>query len=166
MNDFDKVMRRIQRVLKTRSSYEVAKALEVNNRTINRYQNGTTPLENMTIGTALKIYEYYEEMIKMEMETLDQAIKDFNEWSGAALIYYNKKEGYFNTEVFANDLHRSQTVLSEDCFGIFSKTERETTLRVGEKRRQFIIEFVELVLDGWEPFQADYQLVRKYGPSI
>lgn len=161
MNDFERMVKGIKRVLDTRSSYEVSKALGVPNRTINRYQNGTTPIENMTLATAQKIYEYYEEMIRMEKESLDQAIKDFNEWSGAALIYYNKEKGYFNTEVFFNDVEKSQTVLRDDCFGIISKNERENLL-IDENGRQYIVEFVELVLDGWGPHQAEYQLAEKY----
>lgn len=164
MNDFEKVIKAIKRVLDTRTSYEVSKALGVPNRTINRYQNGTTPIENMTLGTAEKIYKYYEEMIRMEKESLEQAIKDFNEWSGAALLYYNKEKGYFNTVVFFNDVEKSQTVLKDDCFGIISKSEREN-LHIGEEGRQYIIEFVELLLDGWGTHQAEYQLASKY-PSI
>lgn len=65
------------------------------------------------------------------------------------------------SEVFANDVQKAQTILKEGCFGVYSKTEVENT-RIGEKRKKYIVEFVELVLDGWGPFQAEYQLASKY----
>lgn len=58
-NDYERMIEGIQWVLDNCSSYQVAKALGVPNRTVNRYQNGTTPLSNMTLGTAKKLYEYY-----------------------------------------------------------------------------------------------------------
>jgi len=162
MNDFEKVVKAIKRVLDTRTSYEVAKALGVPNRTINRYQNGTTPLENMTIATARKIYEYYEKEVKrVEIETLDKAIEAFNDWKGPALLYYNRKKGYFDVEVFDNDVQKVQTILSNDCFGVWSKGERDR-VRLGDLHRKYIIDFVEMVLDGWGPHQAEYHLITKY----
>lgn len=95
------------------------------------------------------------------IETLDQAIKDFNNWGHAAMLYYNKEEGYFNTEVFANDVQASQTILSDGCFSILSKEDRQS-VSLGQKSREYIIEFVELVLDGWGPHQAEYHLAHKY----
>lgn len=66
MNPYNKVTEGIQWVLDNRTSYEVAKDLGIQNRTINRYQNGTSPIDNMTLGTAEKIYNYYlKEMARM-----------------------------------------------------------------------------------------------------
>lgn len=59
MNAYEELLEGIHWVLNNRTSYEVAKALGVPNRTINRYQNETTPIKNMTLGTAEKIYRYY-----------------------------------------------------------------------------------------------------------
>jgi len=57
----------IQWVLDNYSSYQVAKDLSINARTVNRYQNGETPLENMTLSTAEKLYNYYLiELSKMD----------------------------------------------------------------------------------------------------
>lgn len=164
MNDFEKVIKAIKRILDTRTSYEVSKALGVPNRTINRYQNGTTPIENMTLGTAEKIYNYYEGVIKVENETLEQAIRDFNNWSGPAILYYSRRRGYYDVEVFANDVQATQAVLSDDCFIVWSKTELEQD-HIDNLHRECILDLVELVLDGWEPHQAEYQLASKY-PSI
>lgn len=61
----------IQWVIDNCTSYQVAKDLKINPRTINRYQNGETPLENMTLGTAEKVYNYYlKELDAMEREEL------------------------------------------------------------------------------------------------
>ncbi|MFS0643719.1 hypothetical protein [Siminovitchia sp. 179-K 8D1 HS] len=97
----------------------------------------------------------------MNMETLDQAIKDFNEWDRAAWLYYNEKEDYFNTEAFPNDISMTETFLNDDCFVILSKSERENK-QIGKVRKQYIIDFVNMVNDGWEPFQAEYKLLDKY----
>lgn len=60
MNAYKELEFGIKWVLYTCTSYEVAKELGIQNRTINRYQNNTSPLENMTLGTAKKIYDYYK----------------------------------------------------------------------------------------------------------
>ena len=64
---FETVRNGIQWVLDNRSSYQVAKDLSITNRTVNRYQNGETPIENMSLATAERLYNYYlKEMGKME----------------------------------------------------------------------------------------------------
>lgn len=98
---------------------------------------------------------------KINVETLDKAIADFNNWNRSAVLYYNQKENYFSTEVFLNDVQQAESVFSKDCFGILSKNDHER-FRIGEIRRKYIIEYVDLVLDGWDPFQAEYQLLKKY----
>lgn len=100
----------------------------------------------------------------MNMNSLDQAIEDFNNWNGAAWLYYNRKEDYFNTEVFYNDVGMSQTVLSDDCFVILSKSERDNR-QIGDKRRAYIEDFMRLISEGLEPYQASYNLLEKY-PAI
>src|SRR5690625_3725871 len=65
MNAYNELEKGIKYVLDNCTSYQVAKDLNIPNRTINRYQNGTTDIENMQLKTAKKIYEYYKEEIKM-----------------------------------------------------------------------------------------------------
>ena len=43
-NSLEEAKQAIQWVLDNKTSYEVAKELGINNRTINRYQNGTSKL--------------------------------------------------------------------------------------------------------------------------
>lgn len=91
----------------------------------------------------------------------EKAIEDFNKWNGPAWLYINVKEGYIDTEVFHNDVGKSQTVLKDGCYCIFSKSEREN-YQIGEKRRKYIEEFSSLVQKGWEPYQIEYHLAGKY----
>lgn len=69
---YKEMLEGIEWVLATRSSYRVARSLNINNRTINRYQNGETPIENMTLGTAKKIYNYYLK----EMDGMNQMVRE------------------------------------------------------------------------------------------
>lgn len=94
-------------------------------------------------------------------KSLDQAIDEFNKWDGAAILYYNKEFDYFNTIVFINDVAKSETVLDDDCFSVISKNESDT-FKIGEKRRAYILDYVELILKGWYPYQAEYHLLEKY----
>lgn len=64
MNAYNEMVKGIEWVLNNCTSYQVAKDLDINNRTINRYQNGTSPIENMALGTAKKIYNYYKRIKK------------------------------------------------------------------------------------------------------
>lgn len=163
----ENIRKGVQWVLDHRTSYQVAKDLGITNRTINRYQNGESPIDNMTFGTAEKIYNYYlREMDKM-WESLDQAIEDFNSWDHAALLYFNKEEGYFNTEVLANDLHATETFLTDGNYGIYSKSDRASNrANIGEARKEYIIDFAKLIMDGYDAMQAQYELADKYPYSI
>lgn len=101
------------------------------------------------------------------MESLGQAIKDFNEWNGAALLYFNKAEGYFNTEVFGNDVQATQTFLTEGNYGVYSKSERDgSEMNIGKVRKEYILDFVKLIMEGYEPMQAEYELADKYPFNI
>lgn len=83
MNAFDEVEKGIQYVLDNRTSYRVAKDLDIQNRTINRYQNGETPLENMSLKTAKLIYNYYKELNKMKK------VKVFKVDNGEVFLEHN-----------------------------------------------------------------------------
>jgi hypothetical protein len=70
-NAFEQMREGVQWVLDNCTSYQVAKDLRINNRTINRYQNGTTETSKMALETAEKLYSYYlEELNKMDREEL------------------------------------------------------------------------------------------------
>lgn len=59
MDAFKETLKGVQWVLDNCTSYRVAKDLGINNRTVNRYQNGETPIDNMTLATAKRLYKYY-----------------------------------------------------------------------------------------------------------
>ena len=65
MDAYEQLLDGVQWVLDHCTSYQVAKDLGINNRTINRYQNGTSPVEKMSLNTAKKIYSYYMEVVKV-----------------------------------------------------------------------------------------------------
>lgn len=96
----------------------------------------------------------------MNIQSLDQAIQDFNKWNRSAFIYYNQEENYFNTEVFADDVQMAGVVLSNGNFIVFRKNERENK-QIGKIRKQYIVDYVKLVLEGYEPFQAEYKLSER-----
>ncbi len=164
---YKEMVKCIRWVLDNRTSYRVSKDLGINARTVNRYQNKETPLENMSLATAEKIYNYYLKEMEEMWESLDQAIEDFNSWNHAALLYFNKEEGYFNTEVFANDLHATETFLTDGNYGIYSKSDRASKrANIGKVRKEYIIDFAKLIMDGYDAMQAQYELADKYPPHI
>src|SRR5690625_1832267 len=65
MNAYEEMLKSIKHVLDNCTAYRVSKDLNINARTINRYQNGTSRIENMSLETAGKIYNFYKEMDKM-----------------------------------------------------------------------------------------------------
>lgn len=72
MNAYEEMMKGIKWVLDNCTSYQVSKDLNITNRSINRYQNGTSPIENMTLKTAGLLYNYYlKEMKKMKKALIE-----------------------------------------------------------------------------------------------
>src|SRR5690625_2108330 len=71
MNAYEKMLKGIKHVLDNCTAYRVSKDLNINARTINRYQNGTSPIENMTLETAGKIYNYYKELEIMNINGVE-----------------------------------------------------------------------------------------------
>jgi hypothetical protein len=98
----------------------------------------------------------------MNIESLDQAIKDFNGWEKGARIYFDTSDGTFNTEVFFNDVHMSHAFPADNFYGVFSKEEVKGHIKIGEKRKGYIVKYTNLILDGWSPIQAEYQLMDEF----
>lgn len=79
MNAYNELLKGIKYVLDNCTAYRVSKDLNINARTINRYQNGTSPIGNMSLETAGKIYDYYiknKERLKM-MEIVNEIRKKY-----------------------------------------------------------------------------------------
>lgn len=98
----------IEWVLKNKTSYEVAKALDINNRTVNRYQNGTSPIDRMEFKTAEKLYNYYlEEMEKMEKTTWE--FEGYKVHDEQEVLRFDNNEGDTIGYVALHD-HRDQLI--------------------------------------------------------
>ncbi|MFW3626010.1 XRE family transcriptional regulator [Aerococcus viridans] len=48
----------IKELLDTKTGYKIAKDTDIPQQTISRFQTGTTPIENMKLGVAMKLTEY------------------------------------------------------------------------------------------------------------
>lgn len=48
----------IKELLETETGYRIAKDTGIPQQTISRFQTGTTPMENMKLGIAIKLTEY------------------------------------------------------------------------------------------------------------
>lgn len=102
--------------------------------------------------------------VKIDMNTLDKAIKHFNEWEGVALIYLNTNEGYFETEVYHNDVQATETVLAEGICGVYRKNDRGS-IYIGGRRKQYILEKSGMLMEGLDAATIDYRLMDKYPPD-
>lgn len=83
----------IEWVLGSKTSYEVAKALNIENRTVNRYQNGNSDISKMTLETAEKLYHYFlDELGKMDREELfSRALAVLNKISVRKRIFVERR---------------------------------------------------------------------------
>lgn len=97
----------------------------------------------------------------MNIKSLDKAIKEFNENKRPARIYFDKKDNSFHTSVYFNDIEMSNTFSVENFVSIFSKIEEQAHLKLDEHGKSYIIEYANLVLDGMETYQIDYELAEK-----
>lgn len=93
-----------------------------------------------------------------DVASLHQAIQDFNNWNGAADLYFRSDERNFDVEVYHNDVGASQTTFNENCVVVYSKRERDGKLQIGDRRTEYIEKFIAMLDDGWKPHQIEYQL--------
>lgn len=108
MNNFEEMLNGIRWVLDNCTSYQAAKDLGINNRTVNRYQNGETPLENMTLGTAEKLYNYY--LKEMEVMGNNNVLKE--ELTRIVDGFCKEQKGYYcyQLDVERVDIHNLMTM--------------------------------------------------------
>lgn len=67
----------IEELLRSETAYRIAKDLGINARTVNRYQNGESPIDNMTFQTAEKLYQYFMETRGGRTMAKFESLKDF-----------------------------------------------------------------------------------------
>lgn len=97
----------------------------------------------------------------MNIKSLECAIREFNEWNGAARLYLNCNDGCFETGVYKNGVDMVQTISTDNYVCVYSKNEFEGNINIGAKRREYVIRFARMILDGVDPGQAEYQLAEK-----
>lgn len=61
--------------------------------------------------------------MKLDMKSLDVAIREFNEWSRAARIYLDTSDGIFETSVYANDMQMEAQSSTKNYVCVFYKSE-------------------------------------------
>lgn len=121
-------------------------------------EDGTYSIEDGDFNYYITIKNEEEEMMK----SLDKAIKDFNDWTRTALLVFDKEKKTFDTLVFGNDVQRTENVLNEGVYGVFSKSEIYGDKQITDERKEYIIDYVSLLLEGYDAGQAEYKLFDKY----
>ncbi len=146
------------------TAHQVAVDTGLPRNTVYRIFSGETKLDNVKFSTTEILNKYYieEVWIKMNIESLEQAIKEFNDWDKAARIYLDTTDGYFNTDVYHNDVQMVQSITDERYVAVYEKDEIRGQLRIAEKRKAYIVKYARLVLDGWEPMQVEDYLVNEF----
>lgn len=146
------------------TAHQVAADTGLPRNTVYRIFSGETKLDNVKFSTTEILNKYYieEVWIKMNIESLDQAIADFNEWGKGARIYLDTTDGYFSADVYHNDAQMSQSITDESFVAVYEKDEIRGQLRIAEKLKAYIVKYARLVLDGWEPLQAEDHLVNEF----
>lgn len=96
-----------------------------------------------------------------EFTGLNEAIKDFNFWHGSALLYVDIEKRHFSTIVFHDEEEVSKARLIKNLYGVITKDEK-TEKYIGSRRKQYISEFVSLMVEGFNTEEAKYELAAKY----
>lgn len=99
---------------------------------------------------------------KLGLKSLEKAIKEFNEWEGSAAIFLDTDDGEFETSVYFNDLSSSQSIPGNNFVSVYEKDEISGSKRIAARRREFIIKFSRLILEGYDPMQAQYKLADEF----
>lgn len=100
--------------------------------------------------------------VVINVDSLDDAIKDFNDWGKGASIVLDKNDGYFSTVVYHNDVQAVQSRSPKNFITVYYKDEIDGQIKIGPKRRNYIEQYASLIIDGWTPDQADYKLSDIY----
>ena len=85
---------------------QVSELSGVSPQALYKYRSGQSELENMTISMAAKLMEA-NEMIKhqpadIKIKGTKQAVSEFNNWQGAAAVFFDKNKKEMWTNVYAS----------------------------------------------------------------
>jgi|SRR5699024_7857511 len=98
----------------------------------------------------------------MNIESLERAIEEFNDWKKGARIYLDLSDGCFETSVYNNDVNMSETFSTDEYVVVYSKLEIDGDVKINKGRKEYIIKLSKLLLDGWEIWEAEYELSNEY----
>ena len=95
-----------------KTAYEIAQATGMSPSNITDLRVGKRKLDNVTLASAEKLYDYQmngsagtdedEAIAELKVKGLKKAVGDFNDWQGHAVIFYDKEEHKAWTEVYAS----------------------------------------------------------------
>lgn len=124
--------------------------------TVYRIFSGETDLNNVKFSTMEELNKYYleEVWVDMNIESLDKAIEEFNDWKGAARIYLDTDDGYFETNVYHNTMQMESNLSTSNYVVVFDK---EDERRNKKADKDYILRYSRLVLDGWDLMQAMFE---------
>lgn len=107
----------------------------IGKKAISNYRTGNAKLSNMTLETAAKLCAFWisEESKKLsaiKITGVKKAVGEFNQWSGAARVYFNKKELKVWTILYSNpeEVRRYQYG-QEEIVEVIQKTTNDTQER-------------------------------------
>lgn len=153
---------------------DMARRWGVTRQVVNNWENRHSdfPAIETTVNKGKLPLYLLEEAIKYEkkrgitmelnIESLEKAIVDFNDWDGAAGIFLDMDDGYFEVNVYINTMQMESQSPSDNFVSVYSKEEFSGDKEIKEMGKNYIIEYSKLVLDGWEPMQAQYKLADIY----
>lgn len=129
LEEFDQIINTIEQLLndKSISSTYIAKHLDVETSTINRYRQGVYEIENMSLRISYDLYE-----LALSVLPANQLLKDYNEklketsnFKGVKLAFDKAESGYFTilydydtkrvSHVHTVDTHVPETNLAIVC---------------------------------------------------
>lgn len=85
----------------------------IGKKTISNYRTGNAKLSNMTLETAAKLCAFWideesKELSAIKITGVKKAVGEFNQWQGAARIYFNKKKLSVETILYSNSEEASR----------------------------------------------------------
>lgn len=120
------------------SGNEIAEYAETSPQFVNGYRTGTNDLNNMTLAAASKMMSAVETIenkpkADIKIKGTKQAVSDFNNWQGAAAVFFdkNKKEMWTNVYASGDDqtIYRDSNVVEIKSKSSLSENWNTTTMR-------------------------------------
>lgn len=117
----------------------------VRNEAVSKYRSGAADINNMTLDTAKKLCDFWDLskggkiMDNTKIKGLKRAVGDFNNWQGAARVYYDRSDEKVWTNIYAGpgqwDEYSDQNIvqiLSKSTNSILGRDDKTTMLQLAE----------------------------------